>query len=90
MRHEARQLGIERLEKPVSRPLVDPPIIHSQIDAPPPGYHRMMLSEIIRIRGDTPPPDFIDAVTYVTHIPRNRDEVIDLLRNMTITIPPGQ
>jgi hypothetical protein len=88
MQHEAKQMGIGRLEKVAPRPSFDPPIIQSQIDKPPSGYPRIMLSEIYRIAGLSMGEGFVDAVTYVTRVPRNRVEVMDLLQNMTISVPP--
>jgi hypothetical protein len=89
MQHQAKQMGIERLERVVPRPIFDPPIIQSQIDGAPPGYHRIMLSEILRIAGIPVDDGFKDAVSYTSYVPRNRAEATDLLRNMTITVPPG-
>jgi hypothetical protein len=87
--HSARQIGIDWLEE-IRRPVYEPAIIQTQIDAPPPGYQRIMLSEIFRIAGIPVRNDFRDAPCYVNgSIPTNRAEVVALLRNMTVAVPPG-
>jgi len=67
----------------------NPTIVQSQTNHPPLGYQQTTLSEIFRIAGASIGADFHDAVAYVTRIPTSREEAIAILRNMTITIPPG-
>jgi hypothetical protein len=48
-----------------------------------------MLSEIWRLAGIPWPSDLPDMVSYVDRMPATREQVITLLRNMTVTVPPG-
>jgi hypothetical protein len=83
----AQQLGIER-------PLRDPvessnPQIIIETAAVPAGLQQTILSAICRIAGLEGSAELEDAVAYVTEMPTTAKEAIALLRNMTLTVPPG-
>jgi hypothetical protein len=91
MNRAAQQMGLERPNHiPAGYQRINPTLVQTEIAKPPPGYQRIMLSDLLRIVGTEIDDDFHDAVTYVSHIPQTRDEVMELLKNMTITIPPGR
>lgn len=54
---------------------------------PAPGMVEMKLSEVFRLAG-ADMGDCPDAVAHVTRRPANREQAVDLLRNMTIVAPP--
>jgi hypothetical protein len=57
------------------------------LDDAPAGYQRTTMHEVLRIAG-VATDDMVDAEVFVTAMPTTAAEAFDLLRNMTITVPP--
>jgi hypothetical protein len=53
---------------------------------PPPGWSKMMLSEILALAGASLG-DVPDAAAYVPRRPTTREQALNLLRNMTVAAP---
>jgi hypothetical protein len=83
------QLGVTLEPAPLSTS-INPAIIQSQVEEPPPGYHQTTFGELFRIAGGAPlDPKLANTVAYVTHMPTSREEALELFKHMSITLPPG-
>jgi hypothetical protein len=82
----AQRMGMEFSPSPSG--LFDFPVIVETASVPT-GYQQVMLSEIWQIAGIPWPSDLQDVVSYVERMPSTREQAIALLRNMTVTVPPG-
>jgi hypothetical protein len=89
MSRAAEQLGVERPPRLQRRDrFVDPPIITSD-GAPPTGYQQTTFAEILRIAGLPMEKGMPDAVAFVSVMPTTAAEARAMLRNMSVTVPPG-
>lgn len=66
------------------------PIISTERDAASAGYQRTTLHEILRIAGASISDDMVNAEAFVTAMPTTAAEALDLLRNMTLMVPPNK